>query len=219
MSAFGRISTIQEDLNNFRNWHRELVTQIPETIKYRTNLKFIIFYILREKNSFWVRAIMDLNFEYSHNPNMGKFFEEMRQKVERAETRIIANWWRDRTHGAAFNQKPWPKDTSIWGAWDNKGATLSEELEKERLCLQRRLIRIRKAYTYLDRLKELSKIEIADMRSKILLGAQKNLNAAIKLIRRRTKCRTFLVDTDAFQRKVIEFLDQPGVDISFTYLL
>ena len=127
----------------------------------------------------------------------------------------MSRWWRDRQNEC---RQIWPQQTFITESWDAKQAHLNEELELERLALQGRIKRIHKAYSCLKKLKELGEIKVSDMRPKLLFQARKDLNEAIKLIRQKTNCKTFLTDVETLKKKVTEFIDQPGIDINFTYL-
>lgn len=211
------ITTIKEDIKNFKNWHAELISQIPETIEYRTEISFIVFSLLEKEATFHLRSLMSLSFvRWPFDFDLTGFSNKIREQVEKTNPKVALRWWRWRPN--CQQHMPPESCRSFSEAWDIKDAALNEELEKERIALRKRLERIHKAYAHLKAVDGLASEDRSLMSVKRLLQAQAELEAAIKLIKRGAKCRAFNTDLEALRKKIILFFDQPGVEIKFTYL-
>lgn len=218
MTTPREVVTIREQAKNFRDWYAELIAQIPGTVKCRTSLSFTIFSLLSKENNVHVRSFLDLFFEsWPLDFNVATFFDGTQETVYKAHL-VASDWRRDCSNGQSRMIKSWPQQRSISEVWDIENAMLSEELEKERVALRLRMGRIRKAYSHLGAIEKLVPEQISLMRPRLLLQARTELDAALKLIKRKAGCTIFDADLEAFQKKIIAFIDQPGVEIKFTWL-
>jgi len=207
-------NSIQESIMLFKDWHAKIIAQVPETIQYRTSLRFSVFSLVDAINPPSLRALMGLKYENFFSERNGQLLEEMRYK-------ILSTWpphpWRH--HEVTHIGCPAPKSPSckysfgISEAWDNHYVKLDRELEKERDILVARQARIWSAFDCIREAKDnLCDLKVPGCQPKRLILARNELDKAIKLIRRKAKCKTFLADEETFKKKVFASVCLPAID-------
>jgi len=207
-----RTKTIQESLVYVRSWFISDVVgklNIETNYKIRSDFSFLIVNFLQGENCFKIRAKLYVNFQNCDlfDKTVEEHFKKTFELINEGDPEIRQDWTRDGKNDHFFHRDNWPYKTYFSEDWD-RIAELNEKLEKKRLGLRTRWIKIKEAKQELYKLgEELKFIADSELNTK-LSSAQMILNKA-KKIEKKTRSQTFDADMDKFKTEVLRYLGLP----------